>query len=335
MMFIKALEKKGREGGFLGVLHLILRRPPPPARVAVALSGNEAKMLSFGKGKLLPVSFLGTLELPPEVYEAGTVKDREGLVVLLEHLLKTLGRKRVGAVVILPEEKVFTKIIQVKTGEIHSLDSLAGKMLPLPEDAMVVTAREVIPLSRQITHKDYNLWAVEKVYLEAHRYTFLSSGIVPVEFLPESLAIVEALFPQRESWDAPLILVPKKKKVTLLIFAGRAVHFSETLFGELSQDKALHDELVNSVSEAITFYRDKVLHEHGASSVVNRILVIGRLGEALEARLAFTTQMKIEHPDIFGQFQFANDEAKKIVQERPGEWIPLLGGALWINRGAR
>jgi len=333
-MFVQELKRMRKTSRLKGFLNTLFWKPALAPRVVIELSEGEAKTIGFKRERSLLVDLVETINLTADVYAKGEFKDEWSLGVLLKHLVRNASPRQVGALAIVPEEMIFTKIVQVKFGEIHTLENLVRQFLPLPWNEMVVTAKEIVPLSRQLTHKDFNVWAVERIYLESYQRALEAGAMAVLDFLPESLATVTALFPKGESFDASLIVVPQAKKIIILIFAGRAVHFSETLPGleQLSRDPALEGMVVESVQEAIAFYRDKVLHEHGASSVVNRILVVGNLGENLEARLSLNSQLKVEHPDISSSFKFSSDFLKTKINENAAEFLPLLGGVLWLNK---
>ncbi|MFN7088807.1 MAG: hypothetical protein ACK4NX_03275, partial [Candidatus Paceibacteria bacterium] len=267
-MFENALKKEKRTKGFARLWHRFFLKPIPMPRVVLELSDSELKILGFRKNGTLKIDFAKILNLPKEVYADGIVKDANTFSMLLRQDFKSNVPKNISAIAIIPEEKVFSKIIQQRFGEVHTLNDLVRQALPLPKEEMVFAIKEIVPLSRQITHKDFNVWAVEKNYFESYRDVLKIAGIEPVDFIPESLGIISAIFPKRETSDACLVVVPEVNKITLLIFAGRAVHVSKTIFGldHVKVAPGLVGEFIDAVKEAIIYYRDRVLHEHGASS---------------------------------------------------------------------
>jgi hypothetical protein len=336
-MFSKVLKKEAGRKGLASLFRRIMRRAPSMPRLALELSFRKAKALGFKQNKALTIDFLESAIVPSDAYDGREIKDSETLSLLIKHLVKKADSGTAGALLIIPEEMVFSRIIQLKTGEVRPLEKAVLEALPLPVEDVALETKEIVPLSRQITHKDINLWAAEKEYLTSLKDIFESSGVQILDFLPESLAIVSTLFPKMETADACLILVPQEEKTMMLIFAGRAVHFSNILpsLQSASYTPQSEKEFVGTVREAIAFYRDKVLHEHGASSEVNKILVIGSLAKELESRLSLNTQLKIEHPDILEQFHFSKEDLKKITFESRAEFSCLLGAARWLNKSTK
>jgi|GEM_PF-6102286 len=328
-MFEHALRKKEKQGFRTILARLSGRAPASRPRIAAELSDGALRIIGFRGHAPLLINAVETIPLPREFYKGGAVKDEATFSILLRHGLKRFGAHTVYAVGVLPEEKVFSRIIQKTVGEVATLDQLIDKALPIPRADLIVAAKEVVPLSRQITHQDFNVWAVEKNFFESYRATLATANVAATDFVPESVAIVAALFPQLESYDATLVIVPRETKTTMLIFAGRAVHISTALFSvaHIASAPGLVKDFVDAVGRAIAFYRDRVLHEHGASREVNRLIVAGKLGEEIETRLSFNTQLKIEYPDTLSSVHFASEALRKEMEEHTGDFLPLLGAA--------
>jgi hypothetical protein len=206
-------------------------------------------------------------------------------------------------IVVIPEEEIFYKIISVPANvdkDAAFKEAIASSPFQ-PEDAVLEYA-EIKPIAAEPGHKDFAFWIVTRKYLENCRKILETVGLSIQDFLPENFSLVRLLFPSVETNDAALIIAVWPERSVFIAFAGRAIHFSGTLpFGRKSLEGAedeTKDRFLSEIVQAILYYKNRVLHEHGASHHINRILILGSLPDSLLERVALNTQLHVETPGI-------------------------------------
>lgn len=229
---------------------------------------------------------------------------------------KKIGERAGESVAIIPEEKVFYKILSVPDGtEVSSAIQESLVILPFHKDEAVWEYAEIQPLAAEPGHKDFAFWAAPRKYLEDYNKLMQSSGIRIVDFLPEATGIAKAVIPSLETSDAILIVAITEKGSTLAIFAGRAIHFSAVLSlggKELESGRIeLEDQFLSEILQATFWYKNRALHEHGASHSINRIVFLGKVPESVISRVALNIQLRVETPDV--------------LQGASAEFVPLIG----------
>lgn len=231
-----------------------------------------------------------------------------------------IGKKIAGlaeaSVAIIPEEQVFYKIVSLAAGaDFDSTISGAVAALPLRKDEAIWEYAEIQPLAAEPGHKDFAFWAVSRKYLEDCGKILRSAGIRVADFLPEAVGIVKAVFPLFETSDAVLILAVSASRSTLTAFAGRAIHFAGAVpVGSKALeagDREAEDSFVSEILQATLWYKNRALHEHGASHSINKIVFLGKVPESVINRVALNTQLRVESPDI--------------LQGASAELAPLIG----------
>jgi len=298
---------------------------------------NELGVFMFGSGKLSLLAGrsvengyrLSAVLMPsqatPDTYRT-----------LIRQLLDKSPKISRECIAMIPEEELHYRIISLpKERDIKEAIEELMPALPFEAGDAVYAYEEIRPLAGSITHSDYGLWVASKKYLESYRNILESGDLSVRDFFPETRGIIEVLFAEKETMDANLILTVSETRSVFSIFAGRAIHFSGVLpFGtaSLSAPGEEADRFIAEVAQATAFYKNRVLHEHGAQHHINRILLIGELPKYLSDRIALHSQIRVETPDIWAGIFAADAQTSEIISRKPAELVPLLGAIKHYER---
>jgi len=173
--------------------------------------------------------------------------------------------------------------------------------LPDKESDYLIKWKKIIPLEEKaVGHIDIFCEAQEANSAKNFYKIFLKGFFVlPIDFLSEAEALVSYLFEKKESKDANFIIKAEDRRILFLIFSGRTIQFSSVdflgLFDFLTDDNYKRD-FIEKVRSIIDFYENQVFHEHGASPVINKIILIcpAQFRESLKSHLFSEIKLEIE-----------------------------------------
>ncbi len=216
---------------------------------------------------------------------------------------------------IVPEEEIFYKIISLSSGDdIKKAIQDATFALPFRKEDTISEYFEITPIEQNFGHRDLAFFAASKSYLENCIKTIEAAGLKIQDFIPETIGLVKAIFHNFETRDAVLIIAVSYERTVFVVFAGRAIHFSGTLpFGSraLESENEESDRLIGTILDSISYYENRARHEHGASHVINRIILIGDVADNILERIALNTQLRVE--------------TSEILKRVGAEFAPLIG----------
>lgn len=306
--------------------HLILEVDKTGARMIVGERLPAQTGTKFG----YKVDAAAILESDGVISEDNLVKDRDAFDLLIKEAAKENLRGIREFIGIVPEEEVFYKVVSIpkhhmiEGGIPHALASA----IPFNSVEMIIGYEPFEPISGYHGHSDYAMWAVKRAYIESYAQIFKPMGLDPKDFIPEGRALVKMAFPDYETRDAALIISVFPERSVFVVFAGRAIHFSGTLpFGYMAfeKDGPEADRFITEIQQAIFFYKHRAFHEHGASPVVNRMVIVGSLPKYLADRASFNVQIHAETPEWFSEVEIRDAATNKIIRAHPAEFASLLG----------
>jgi hypothetical protein len=248
---------------------------------------------------------------------------------LIKKVISNYIKSPIECVVVIPEEEVVYKVVSAKNEE-DPQNAILSSILELffsPKD-FLYHYDKIQPIKPDISHSDYSVWVVTREYLEKCKKIFEEAGVYIKDIIPENLATIEMVFPQKETPDANLIINVSRTRITFLIFAGRAIYFSGVLpFGSsnIFNGSGNEEKFIFEILQILDFYKNRVFHEHGASSVINRILLVGDIPKELISRISANTQIHIETSEIWNVISGDTPKISEIIQARDASIIPLLG----------
>jgi len=298
----------------------------------------KAIQLEKKNGSLALIDFVNQ-EIPQGLVEGGEIKKEKELVNLFK---KTLGRTggpfRSGRVVCnLPEEKVFTRIIQLPKMKESELEKAvaweADAHIPLSADEVYLGWQIIDPIFEHIDHLDIMIVAAPRVLVDSYMSFLKKSGLQPIALEPESIAIIRSLMTKDDL--TPSIVVDLGAIGTnFVIFSALAVRFtshiniSGRLFNQSiieklkvdekeanklkievgldqKKDKKVYnvlepiiDDLAKEIKSYISFYHEHATHVHGPDGAIGQVVLCG--GDSLLNNLPEVLTEKLGLPVKMG-----------------------------------
>lgn len=226
------------------------------------------------------------------------------------------------AVVALPEEEVFLRVIQVPVMSAQELREAVRweteANIPLSIDDVYYDYQILGQgdLAQKMNHLDILVAAVSKEIVDGYLKALEEGGVTPLVIEPESASIVRSLVPQK-NWVDPVLLVDiGVVRTRFVVHAAGAVRF--TSFLTISVDTFLH-ALIKSLG-----VDDQEAQRILFSIGINRA---ARNGEIFEALVPLITDLK-EQMEKYMDFYLTHEHHEH--RERHGFSQVLLagGGAL-------
>ena len=302
------------------------------------LSDRSLKIVQFKKWKdqLFLSSFIKK-DIPGGIVNGGIIQDEKELISILKGALKeikgdSLTSKRV--VCNLPEEKVFTRVIQLplmKEEEIaQAIQWEAEAHIPISASEAYIDWQVIEPIINHLDHIDILIAAAPRDLVNSYLSFLKNSGLQPIALEPESVAVVRSLIKPGD--HKPTIIVDLGATGTnFVIFSARAIRFtahtdvSGQLLGDtIAKDlkisekeahqlkikvgldetvkkgevyhtlKPLIDKLVKQINEYIGFYYDNIDHVHAPEKKIGQVLLCG--GDSLLINLPSYLEQKLKIP---------------------------------------
>lgn len=237
-------------------------------------------------------------------------------VVKSEEIRKMLKTKEARslppyAVVSLPEEEIFLRIIQVPIMTDEELrEAIKWEIeanIPVSIDDVYYDYHIITSdyPSARLRHLDVLITAIPRSVADMYIKAVEDAGIRPLALEPESFALARSLIPEEGTASPTLILDIGYAHTRIAVFSGGNVRFTSFvpfsisnlikvvasknhniptkeaeahLFKDGIGIKALHDEF-NSFSEQvkkyISFYNSHLEHEHGRKTIIEQVLIAG------------------------------------------------------------
>ncbi|MCX7589743.1 MAG: hypothetical protein N2Z85_02285 [Patescibacteria group bacterium] len=257
---------------------------------------------------------------------------KESFKFLLEEFFKKNKIKPQFIINIINEKDYIYKIISISYNlKIEELKNVIKNEVNNNE-VYYIEPINIIYENQKINHQDYALWTLNKNYIDKINNIFQTINLNIFGLCPENKTIVKAILPEFQTKNAYLIINISESKTNFIIFSGKTIHFSGiSEFNLLNIEKNFNDFL-EEINKLIYYYATKCFHEHGASSKINKILVIGNLNNNLTSLIALNTKIKIEKIKInLGQFRFKNEKIKELIMKNESDFSSLIGFILDFN----
>ncbi len=311
---------------------------PKKLAFGLDLSDRSLKIVQFKKQKdqLFLSSFIKK-NIPIGVVQGGIIRNEKELISILKGALNEikgnpLTNKRV--VCNLPEEKVFTRVIQLplmKEEEIaQAIQWEAEAHIPMGIDEVYMDWQVIEPVVNHLNHVDILIAAAPRDLVNSYLSFLKNSGLQPIALEPESVAVVRSLIKPGD--HKPTIIVDLGTTGTnFVIFSARAIRFTSHthISGRLFEDiiakdlkiskkeahqlkikvgldetkkkgrvyrtlKPLIDKLVQQINEYLDFYYDNIDHVHASEKKIGQVLLCG--GDSLLINLPSYLEQKLKIP---------------------------------------
>lgn len=269
-------------------------------------------------------NIVSIIKFPPQnlIDEEKLIKDKDGFYFLISEWLKKQGVTTPQLIGIIPEEKTFYKIVSLqKNFKEEEKNKIINSILPINYENAIIDWQEFQPLFSFGNHIDFPLWATEFNYLK--NFYDLMSNFKIIGLEPENKSLIKMVFKNFYTPDAVLNIFSFNQRIILIVFAGRAIHFS----GVFNLNDLGYQNFIEEILKIINFYKNKVYHEHDASYFINKIYLFGQLPKEIISLIALNTKMKIEQPQILlddKDIKFNKKEVKKLILDEP-EFLSLVG----------
>lgn len=249
---------------------------------------------------------------------------KDSFCFLIKKFIKKNNIKLKNLIGIINEENYFYQILGA-TNKNQVINNIKNK---INESYEIYEISEINPLNKITDHQDFALWVTNKNYLNSINNIFKTINLNILDFEPENKNIIYAIFDNFQTKDAYLIINILENKIYFIIFAGTAIHFSGFInYGLNNLNENLND-FIEQINELIYFYTTKSQHEHGASSKINQIIIIGNIDNESLSLISFNTKIKAEKIkiyDVLSDLKFKNEIIKDFIIKNQSDFIALIG----------
>lgn len=266
--------------------------------VGVDISDRSIKFVRFSPKNIFELEEYREIEVPEGVIQEGEIKKENELSGLIGSWLAGSGKnfKNAFAVVSLPEEKSFLRLIQfpkMKREEIkNAIRWEIEANIPLPPDELIYDF-EVVEQPEQhanyYDHLDVVINAFPRTLVESYNEVLKKAGIQPVAMELESQAIVRALLTTSKNKGPKIIVDIGRNRTSLIVYSGDAIIYTTTLlFGGKNIEEAIAKELSTDQAAASKIKKqsgmDKKAYDGKLFTVLSVSLseLIGELQKTLE-----------------------------------------------------
>lgn len=253
--------------------------------------------MSDDKGNIVLRRF-GVYENTSISFNAEDDHSRKEYIAALRHFISESGFSVSDVVVSLPEDQVFTRVIQVPNMSPAELETSiqfeAEQYIPIPMSE-VNFAFQVLEKDPQDTSKmNVLLVAAKLTILNKYLDILKNAGLNPKGLEPGTLAIQRALFPSKEDTNAKIILNITRESTHIVIVQRGGVRFTRSVpIGGETFTKALQQSLKLDYKQASEYkktYGMDPSQVEGHVYGVLKPLIDNIVGELNRAKIFYTSR---------------------------------------------
>jgi len=304
------------------------------------LSDLTLKVVQLKKKKqgLSLVNFVKE-DIPAGFIKGGEIKNEEELISILKEALKKIKgefSQKKQVICNLPEEKVFTRVIQLPLMKEEELDQAVKweteAHIPLSIDEVYLDWQIIKRPNDNLDHYNILIAAAPRFLIDSYLSFLKKSGLEPIALEPESVAVVRSLIKPNDF--TPTIIVDIGASGTnFVIFSTSSIcftshiaisgqFFNQAIMKSLSVDEKeanqlkikigldekekkiyqalepLIDNLAKQLKDYITFYHGQTANLFGPDSAISRVLLCG--GDSLLLNLPSFLEKKLDLPVKLG-----------------------------------
>jgi len=185
------------------------------------------------QGQFFSVDSFNEMPLENGIVRKGEIRDEDKLAQALKKAIRGIRGEKLQtreAVVSLPEEKSFLKIIQMPHLSKEDLGPAvlleAENYIPLPMNEVYFDYQVIPPPHNHLDHLDVLIAGFPKKIIDSYINCLGKANIRPIVLELESLAVVRALIEKETSLQPIFILDFGLSKTVLIIFSGHSVKFN-------------------------------------------------------------------------------------------------------------
>ncbi|MBL7155499.1 MAG: type IV pilus assembly protein PilM [Candidatus Portnoybacteria bacterium] len=304
------------------------------------LSDLSLKIIQLKRKKQgLPLVNFVKEDIPAGFIKGGEIKKEKELIVILKEALKKIKgefSQRKQVICNLPEEKVFTRVIQLPLMKEEELGQAVKweteAHIPLSIDEVYLDWQIIERPNNHLDHYNIMIAAAPRFLVDSYLSFLRKSGLKPIALEPESVAVVRSLI-KPDDFTPTIIVDIGASGTNFVIFSTSAICFtshiaiSGQLFNQAIMENLAVDEkqanqlkieigldrkeekvyqalepltgnLAKQLRDYIAFYHGQAAHLFGPDSVISRVLLCG--GDSLLLNLPSFLEEKLNLPVELG-----------------------------------
>ncbi len=208
-----------------------------PKTFGLDISDRSLKIAKLGiKKDFISLLSFGEEKIPSGVIIEGEIKNEKALADIIRSVLDKVQGERLDtryAIVSLPEEKAFLKIIQMPKMESDDLEGAikfeAENYIPMPISDVYLDFQIITPLKDHLDHLDILLAALPKKVVDPYLSALKQAGVRVKALEIESLAISRAIV-KNEASPAPVLLIDfGETRTSFIVFSGYTLRFTSSI----------------------------------------------------------------------------------------------------------
>ncbi len=213
------------------------------------ISDRSVKYMQFRRMPAVEFEIFGEMTIPEGLIKRGEIIQEEPLAEIFKKWLSREGKKLRNSALVasLPEEKSFTRLIQIPKIQLQEVQKAIRWELetnvPLPPDQVAYDYEIVEPLEDHLDHYDVLVTAFPKKIIDSYINVLGRAGFQLLALEPESQAMVRSLVSDPRQKRASIIVDMGRMRTSFIIFAGGSIKFTDTieLGGKTLEDNIIHE----------------------------------------------------------------------------------------------
>ena len=203
--------------------------------IGLDISDRSVKYAKLAAGRKAAFEFFGEAEIPEGIITEGVVEREAELSEALRGIRAKVGGRfhTMGAVVSLPEEKSFVRLLQLSKVKPEEVEGAVRwqieSQIPLPPEDITYDYELIEPLTDHLEHLDAVITAFPRSIVEPYVRALKGAGFQPVALELESQAIVRAVIREVRAPDARVVVDMGRNRTSFIICAAGSVIFTATL----------------------------------------------------------------------------------------------------------
>ncbi|MGB9609093.1 MAG: hypothetical protein ACPL3E_01815 [Minisyncoccia bacterium] len=254
---------------------------------------------------------------------------KNSLIFLIQEFIKKNLINPKLTIGIIPEEKVFYKLISLEKNINPPADLEKNILKNISEVNTQKYSFYFEKIYKNLNYDDYSVWITEKNYLTQLNEFLNLANLNIIGFEPESKLITKAILPYLNQKESYLIINILKEKTVFVILANHIIYFSGILnLGKIHLENSLKETLnkfLEEINRLLYFYTISN-YPHKPSFKINKIVFFGDANPDFVSLISLNTKLKIESPKFWENLKFKNEFIKQTILENKTEFLPLIGG---------
>ena len=206
-----------------------------PQAFGIDISDLSIKIVKLKKKRRgFELACFGEVPVKQGIINKGEIKKEDALIKIIKKAIsKQENLKTPYAIVSLPEEKAFLKVIQMPKMKSEELKEAiyfeAENYIPLSLEKVCFDFQVVPAANTKQTHLEVLVAALPKTIVEPYVSCLKEAGVRPVSLEIESSAITRALIKQERSRVPILLIDLGLTRTSFIVFSGNSLRFTSSI----------------------------------------------------------------------------------------------------------